>query len=172
MTELLKPIACEELMTLYSMLEQITIPIKNSTNSRGDFGKHRSMTLGVTRGRFNGIIGLSHYSKKYPHIYEEVMRIGKLIGINFDSIHINKNVTCPPHLDSKNVGNSVLVSFGDYTGCNIVVDDIVHDAFCQPIKFNGSKLIHWNTKDLIGTKYSLVYFSTNLIDQFIDKEYY
>jgi len=154
----LKSIPCEEFNVLYEMLEKITIPLKNKTNSRGDFGKHRSMTLGITRGRFNGITGLSQPSKKYPHIYEEVMRIGKLIDQNFKSIHINKNVVCPPHIDSKNVGESVLVSFGDYSGCNIVIDEVMYDAFCKPIKFDGSKLIHYNTNDLVGTKYSLVYF--------------
>lgn len=171
MTQLLKPIPCDEFNTLYDMLEQITIPLKNNTNSRGNFGIHRSMTMGVVRGRFNGIIGLSQPTKKYPHIYKEVVRIGKLIGGKFDAMHINKNVICPPHLDSKNVGDSVLVSFGDYSGCNIVVDDVVHDAFCQPIKFNGSKLVHWNTNDLMGTKYSLVYYTHNLINKLIDKEW-
>lgn len=158
MVVLLNPIPCEELTAIYTMLEYISIPIKNRTNSRADFGLHRSMTFDVTRGRFNGILGLSQPSKKYPHIYKEVMRIGRLIGEGFTSIHLNKNVTCPPHLDSNNVGESVLLSFGDYTGCNIVIDDVVYDAFCQPIKFDGSKLIHWNTTDLVGTKYSLVFY--------------
>ena len=159
MVTLLKTIPIDEFNILYDMLRQIIIPMKNSTNSRGDFGNHRSMTMGITRGRFNGIIGLSQPTKKYPHIYKEILRIQKLIGIEANSIHVNHNVICPRHLDSKNIGESVLVSFGDYTGCNIVIDELPYNAYCQPIKFNGAELIHYNTNDLIGNKYSLVFFN-------------
>ena len=54
----------------------------------------------------------------------------------------------------------MLLSFGDYTGCNIVINNKTYDANCNPIVFNGSELEHWNTDDLIGTKYSLVFFTT------------
>lgn len=160
MVSILKPIPCDEFNVLYGMLEQITVPLRSEIN-RGDFGVHRSMTLGITRGRFNGIIGLSHFTKKYPHIYKEVKRIGKLIGTDAESIHLNHNVVCPRHLDANNIGESILVSFGDYTGCNIVVEDVVYDTFCQPIQFNGSTMIHYNTNDLKGSKYSLVFFDRN-----------
>ena len=159
MVSLLKPIPIDEFVILYDMLKYITIPIKNSTNSRHDFRNHRSMTMGITRGRFNGIIGLSQPTKKYPHIYKEILRIQKLIGIEANSIHINHNVICPRHLDSKNIGESVLVSFGDYTGCHIVIDELPYDAYCQPIKFNGAELIYYDTNNLIGNKYSLVFFN-------------
>ena len=160
MVSILKPIPCDELNVLYDMLSSISVPTK-CEKSRGDFPAHRSMTLGITRGRFNGIIGLSYSSKKHPHIYEEIMRIGKLLGTDCQSIHVNHNVTCPKHLDGNNVGESILISFGDYTGGNIVVEDVVYDAFCQPLKFNGSKMVHYNTDDLVGNKYSLVFFDRN-----------
>jgi hypothetical protein len=163
MVSILKSIPCDEFNVLYGMLSQIAIPMKTKETTRGDFGRHRAMTLGITRGRFNGIIGISFYSKKYPHIYKEVNRIGKLIcgdDFHYDSIHVNHNVVCPKHLDSKNVGDSILVSFGEYTGCNIVIDELPYDAFCLPIKFNGSNLIHYNTNDLVGNKYSLVFYKS------------
>jgi hypothetical protein len=67
-------------------------------------------------------------------------------------------VVCPKHYDSKNVGESMLVSFGDYTGCNIVIEGIVYDAKHTPVIFNGSKREHWNTDNLTGNKYSLVFY--------------
>lgn len=76
----------------------------------------------------------------------------------FTSIHVNKNVTCPKHKDSKNIGSSMLLSFGNYTGSKIIIENIVYDAYYNPIIFDGSKLEHWNTDDLQGTKYSLVFF--------------
>ena len=54
---------------------------------------------------------------------------------------------------------SLLVSFGEYTGCNIVVNEKKYDANCRPVVFNGALHEHYNTDDLEGTKYSLVYFS-------------
>mgnify|MGYP003654033159 CR=1 FL=1 len=163
MVSLLTPVNPEEFSVLYCMLEQISVPIRDGENSRGKFGRHRAMTLGLTTGRLTGITGLSYYSKKYPHIYEEILRIRSLIGGTYTSIHVNKNVICPRHYDPKNVGDSVLVSFGDYTGCNIVIEEdcipTTYDAFSQPILFNGSTLRHWNTDDLTGTKYSLVFYN-------------
>jgi hypothetical protein len=163
MVSILKPIPCDEFNVLYDMLEDISVPIAGTNNGRVSFGRHRAMTLGITKGRVNRIIGISHYSKKYPHIYKEIVRIGNLIcsdDFHYDSIHINHNVVCPKHLDSKNVGDSILVSFGEYTGCNIVIDELPYDSFCLPIKFNGSKLIHYNTNDLVGNKYSLVFYKS------------
>jgi hypothetical protein len=52
----------------------------------------------------------------------------------------------------------MLLSFGDYTGCNIVIEGTMYDARHKPIIFNGSEREHWNTDDLSGNKYSLVYY--------------
>ena len=145
---------------LLKLLKQITIPKKTSTNNRRGFPTHRAITFGYTRARYTGVKGLSYYSKKYPEIYNELIKIGNIISdIPFKSIHLNHNVVCPTHTDSKNIGNSILVSFGDYQGCNIVINNEVYDARHNPILFNGSKLEHYNTDDLIGNKYSLVFFN-------------
>jgi hypothetical protein len=150
-----------ELSCLYGMLENIYITKRGMKSNRRGFPMgHRSVTFGYTRGRFNGIFGLSKYSVKHPEIYDELLRIGNIYcPFKFNSIHINKNVICPPHKDSKNIGNSMLLSFGDYIGCNIVINDKIYNANCNPVIFNGSELEHWNTDDLVGTKYSLVYFN-------------
>jgi hypothetical protein len=151
-----------EFDNVFQLLEKISIPFKTGRSSRFGFPKHRATIFGKTKGRFNGIIGLSVHSKKYPAIYEELLRIGKLIcPFEFDSIFVNKNVVCPKHKDAKNNGESLLVSFGDYSGGNIVIDNINYDANCTPIIFNGAGLEHYNTDDLVGTKYSLIYFNSN-----------
>jgi hypothetical protein len=61
----------------------------------------------------------------------------------------------------------MLVSFGEYSGCNIVVEGAKLNADCQPIIFNGADLEHWNTDDLVGTKYSLVYYNAGLDEKFV-----
>jgi len=136
-----------------------------ATNRRGFPLGHQSVTFGYTRARFGRKYGelfdLSNYSIKYPEIYNELLRIGNIYcPFKFTSIHINKNVVCPKHIDNKNVGKSMLVSFGDYTGCKIIIDKIEYDADCNPVIFDGSKIEHWNTDDLEGTKYSLVFFNS------------
>lgn len=150
-----------ELSILYGMLEDINIIKKTITNNRRGFPLgHKSATFGYVRGRYNGKYDLSQYTKKYPHIYQELLRIGNIFcPFEFSAIHINKNVICPPHKDSKNIGKSMLLSFGDYTGCNIIIDGKKYDANCNPLIFDGSELEHYNTDDLVGTKYSLVFFN-------------
>jgi hypothetical protein len=147
---------------LLSLLKNRAVPKKTSTSNRGNFPLgHRAVTFGITKGRKNGITGLSYYSKKFPTIYQEILKLGKLIcPIDFSSIHLNNNVVCPKHYDGKNIGDSLLVSFGDYQGCNIVIEGVVYDAKYTPIIFNGAELEHWNTDDLIGNKYSLVFFNS------------
>jgi hypothetical protein len=100
---------------------------------------------------------------KNSDVETALLRIGNIYcPFKFTSIHINKNVVCPKHKDNKNVGKSMLVSFGDYDGCNIVIEDKMYDANLKPIIFNGAELEHWNTNDLVGDKYSLVYFNGEL----------
>jgi hypothetical protein len=61
-------------------------------------------------------------------------------------------------LDKKNVGDSLLVSFGVYTGGEIIINNIEYNAYEKATIFNGSLLEHYN-KEFIGTKYSLVFYS-------------
>jgi len=161
----LPKIDSSELSVLYCLLENTYIRPKTNYNNRRNFpNHHQALTFGLTRARFNNrlnkkLVDISNDSKKYSEIYDEILRIGNIYcPFNFQSIHVNKNVVCPKHKDDKNKQMSMLLSFGDYTGCNIVVEDKIYDADCNPIIFNGSKLEHWNTDDLIGTKYSLVFF--------------
>jgi len=55
---------------------------------------------------------------------------------------------------------SVIVSIGDYSGSHLVIDGIDYDAFCQPVMFNGALCEHYNTNDLVGDKFSIVYYNS------------
>jgi len=82
----------------------------------------------------------------------------------WSQVQMNKNYTCPPHRDSVNVGESILVCCGDYTGgltCVEIDNKIVkYDARDKPVKFNGAKLLHW-VERYEGSRYSLVFFNNN-----------
>lgn len=145
---------------LLDLLKIHTVKMCEKRSSRLGFGKCRVEQYGYVRARFTGEVGLSYTSKKKFHIYDEIIKIGEQIcPFKFNSIQLNNNTVCPPHHDSDNTGNSLLVSFGDYTGCNIVIEGTMYDAKYAPIIFNGSQREHWNTNDLVGNKYSLVFYN-------------
>jgi len=146
---------------LYNELQKITIKPLGKSNVRLNFNKFdRSIVFGLSKGRFNGIVDLSAYTKKHPHIWKLIQQIGKQLPDDFKytSVFVNHNVICNPHKDKNNIGKSILLSFGDYEGCNIVIDGVEYNANRQPVLFNGVLLEHYNTPNLVGNKYSLVFF--------------
>jgi hypothetical protein len=161
--KVLEKVDKKEFQPLLELLVNHKISFKDGKNGRLGFGKHRAETYGMTRQRYSGKFEMSRSSKKWPKIHEEIMRIGKLIcPFEFETAYINNNVVCPKHKDANNTTESLLISFGDYTGCNIVIEGVTYDAKHTPLIFDGSKLEHYNTDDLSGNKYSIVYFSRNM----------
>lgn len=159
----LSKLPTEEFKNLYNMLEKITLhktsDIPNCSYARTGMPIHRTLLFGLIRKRRVKGISLSADSIKYPHIFDELLRIGDaIVPFEFTSIHVVKNLICPQHRDKHNVGDSLIVAFGEYTGCNLVVEGIAYNTNCQPIMFNGSQLLHWNIPDLVGTKYSVIFY--------------
>ena len=128
-------------------------------NNRKNFPKYHGEVFGYITQRKTGKYCLSANSISQSILYNELVRLGKLIcPFDFKTIQLNKNLVCPSHTDSNNVGYSMLVSIGDYGGGEIVIDNIKYNAYCNPIVFNGSLLEHYNNPISSGIKYSLVYF--------------
>lgn len=158
-----KAIVEEEFLPLHDMLRCIKVrKIGAAANPRSGFGEHRSMTFGLTRHRFKGrALRPSWASLKYPEMHNLIFSLGHLYCPHpFTSVHLNSNVVCPPHVDGNNNGESTVVSFGGYIGGTLVIHGNEFDAYCRPTTFDGNQLLHWNTPDLVGSKYSLVFFNT------------
>lgn len=119
------------------------------------FGKMKCM-------RVNGDV---RANKMYPKLYEEICKFGNkhVKMIEWKAIMFNYNFKIKPHFDAKNVGESYIVGFGDYTNGELVVDGVEHDIKYKPMIFNGSELEHYN-KDWIGDRYSMVFFKTNYVE--------
>ena len=167
---ILPEIPTELCQDIYNQLLSVTIPFKSekSNNSRQGFGKHRSATFGIVRKKFTGKVEFSSMTLKYPELYQKLIDFGEIVCGNFlfTSIQVNHNVTSPKHKDKGNNGKSILISVGEYSGSNlgVVVNDIQHiyNTNCKPIMFDGSLLEHFNTNDLQGNKFSLIFFNHSL----------
>ena len=146
---------------LFDMLEKKTLRKRYKGTNRKDFPEYRGALFGFVRPRFHykGYLELSLDSKTFPEIYKLLVDIGKdIVPFEFKTIQVNKNLICPPHKDNNNKGKSCLVSFGNYSGCNTIVGDTEYNTNRNPVVFDGSKILHYNTNDLSGTKYSVIYF--------------
>jgi hypothetical protein len=51
-----------------------------------------------------------------------------------------------------------------------MIEDVNANAYLQPILFDGTKQTHWNTRDLTGIKFSLVFYSHREIIRARQKE--
>ena len=81
---------------------------------------------------------------------------------DFTGIQLNKNYALGKHKDANNVGESVLVSCGDYEGgltCVELEDGTIQkfDARLRPVIFDGSKYTHW-VQPFEGERFSIVFF--------------
>ena len=64
------------------------------------------------------------------NIYNELKRLGDLIvPFKYTSILVNHNTVAGKHKDANNIGQSLLISIGQYTGCNIVIETKVFDVY-------------------------------------------
>ena len=156
----------ERFEELYEMLKTITIPKlkKNKVNQVRSAlpDGSRSISFGYVLKRIGRKYELSSITLKYPEIYMTLKALINNIDPDFEytSIQVNHNVICNAHRDKNNIGNSVILSLGEYTGCKFIIDDVEYDTYHNPISFDGSKSIHRNTDDLIGNKYSIIYYTT------------
>ena len=140
-------------------LERITVPLNLKENI--SIEKVRSQTFGVVCPKYGKKIPKAAVSNtKYSRIYNLLLQLGNVIAfpIDWTSIQLNNNVVCKPHIDKNNKGLSVIVSFGDYSGNNLVISNKQFDTYKRPLLFDGSQ-VHYNTPQKAGCKYSLTYFT-------------
>ena len=109
----------------------------------------RTLTLGFGDNRHGWNFFRSN--DKYPEVYKALIEFGNQVvpkGWDYQTITLNHNAKAKKHKDSKNVGKSVIIGIGDFTGGEIRVwdksgnnhkDYNLHDV---PLMFNGGLLFH------------------------------
>ena len=161
------------LKEIYEELEAITIPTTySSTSVKGHYHARKTGSTNQKYGR-QTCFGLTNYrgkqrtsksTKKYPYILPLFTRFiqSHRPDFKFSSVYVNRNVVCKKHLDSKNVGESLLVGIGDYytggqTTLYINGKPTIFNIKSQSLIFNGSEIPHQSEK-FEGTRYSLVFY--------------
>ena len=97
----------------------------------------------------------SRHMIKDDRIYKECKKL--FPDFEFDAVQINKNVLCPPHKDSYNIGNSLIFSLGNFDGGRLFVEGEAIDIYEAPFEFNGAEQEHW-TERFQGDRYSVVLY--------------
>ena len=100
----------------------------------------------------------SRLNKGQAHLREKIEEILPdwfVPGEHF-TITVNKDVTCYPHKDQGNVGDSAILYLGDFSGGEMQAEDgtVLSDKRVWH-RFNGAEVLHWNLPHE-GTKYTII----------------
>jgi len=112
--------------------------------------------------------GIKEYitNERYPELFRRLAEFGNRVvpkGWDYNGITLNEGVKAKKHKDSKNVGPSVIVGIGDFTGGGIKVwDDAdknpkLYQLHDKPLMFNGGLLYH-ETEPFKGERYTMVFY--------------
>ena len=162
------------LKIIYKYLETIVIPTSYRSGTTGL--PHHASKTGTTSQkdarqtcfgmvRYKGVLQKSISTIKYPSLMPLLKKFMKshCPKFKFNSVYVNKNAVCKRHFDSKNVGVSLLVGLGDYTGGQTILyvknKERKFHIKSTSLLFNGSTVEH-RSEEFKGTRYSLVFFTT------------
>lgn len=104
---------------------------------------------------------------RYPELYEALRALGdQIVPFTYDGITINQNTVMGPHKDKGNLGSSLLVTLGKYSGGSFILEGSPQETRYNPIVFNGDEQLHW-AEPFEGTRFSIIYFKITVPDKFL-----
>jgi FkbM family methyltransferase len=117
-------------------------------------------TFGRIHRQFNKYIGDSIATEKYPQLWSLIKKYALSLNLDFmwTTCSVSKNNKCKPHYDTKNIGLTMIVAIGDYTGGRLMTDTDGAIDIRTPHFFNGNNILHW-TEDFEGERYSLMFYN-------------
>mgnify|MGYP003636876273 CR=1 FL=1 len=146
---------------LLKLLEEYKFK-KYKTGLQGGSFRNSELTINVgytqrmLTGRGRPVVKSNAMIENESKIYNECKQI--FSDFEFTSVQINKNFKCPKHTDGRNIGASMIMSLGDFTGGDLFVSGKRIDIKYKPYVFNGALEEHW-TDDFEGDRYSIVLFN-------------
>ena len=147
---------------IFECLEKIKFPNNTYRPIASNYGSCKTMTFGLTglgTRTFESVKG-----ERYPETYEKLKMLATKLNKDhkYTSITVNKNFKTFPHYDNNNVGMSMIISIGNFTGGRLILNNKSGDEFIdihnKPYFFNGSEQLH-STEEFQGTRYSIIYFT-------------
>jgi len=138
------------------LITQTTIRINDT---RKNSGVGRTQVFGYGRRRQLGF-GEFKNNSDHPELWRALAIFGSKVVPNYipwSAIQVNHNYKTKKHIDGNNIGLSLAVSFGDFTGGELVIGTNEYQTKLHPVIFNGALTEHFN-KPIKGNRYSLVYF--------------
>lgn len=157
----------EQEACLFLKVSEELMTVKLPMRTRGAvYSKHkRSVTFGwVYQWANAGGKKHARCNTKFPRIYTLLKKIIQFSDptFKFTSIQVNQNVKCKPHTDRSNVGETVMIGFGDYCGGNILIkekqDSIKsYNVFGNFLRFDGRSL-HW-TAPWTGNRITVLFYT-------------
>ncbi len=120
-----------------------------------------SASFGLCREMFkkNPQIKPIKNNQKFPELYALLMHVMHVYDpeFEFDSITVNHNVVCKPHIDKYNKKKSYILFLGEFTG-GVLYDETgrVYDQHNEFMVFDG-QVKHWNDA-IQGEKYSVIWY--------------
>ena len=102
---------------------------------------------------------------KRPYLYGLLLEFAdKYVKIPWNAITVNQNYQAMKHKDKGNVGESLVVAFGDYEGGELAIyndgEKELVDVRHKPIVRNFSETWH-SVEPFTGNRYSLVFYVLN-----------
>jgi len=149
-------------------------PRINITNEGGGKPNRHCFITGLIRdwskrshNNYTASLRISKASKIQKH--HKLMQLASMYIKEYDpnfkytSIQFAKCMHTPKHKDKNNVGDSVIVAFGDYTGGGLIMYDeegneYIHDIYHKPLVFNANENYH-RTEDFVGTRFTITFFT-------------
>lgn len=128
----------------------------------GSIGRTTNFGFGRTRQGYKPYVANQHH----PELFKALVRFGNLVvphGWEYQSITLNHGVKAKKHIDGQNVGRSVIIGIGDYSGgkVNIFAEDgtkpKAYDVKNEPTMFNGAVYPH-STQPFKGERYTMIFF--------------
>ncbi len=166
-----------ELKNKLDNLQKELEKIKMDPKSFKSKGKGKGLVFGKvnrfgTSAKNYGYFGDSTNNIKYNIIYDILLDLSNYLNFECTTFQINHNFKTQPHYDKNNIGNTLIIAFGDYDGGELNVNinneiEIIDIKYKQYI-FDGSNNLHW-TNDFIGNRYSLMFFNTKKIRSHTEK---
>jgi len=164
------------LNSIYKYLEDNPKCLKSLFENTRVKNNHHAKKIGAldqpeARGSTAGIVfwrgeyKISKLSEEHPFLDDLL-----LVFLNyhrpdfiFNSVFITKNCQSKPHKDSGNATSSIIVTFGDFEGGGLFVEEDFEKTHLFPIRtysleFDGKQYKHW-TESFSGTRYSLIFYN-------------